>query len=192
MLKVVPFVRNLPDGTTWDPTPFYKERCKAPQTLRRYWPVLAHKFHTGEVGILKGLEQMTMDSMRVTNGKVTTMAGPLFFMCYLGWQDTSLPAKLPDLFPCAKMIHRLHGGKVECYNTYAKPCGEFMFCCQCTAALQVLGNSWDLCSSTEVMVKVLKSAVQTWFGDVDRNTVFSYTGIAPHKCGPDCPRAPKK
>ena len=77
------------------------------------------------------------------------------------------------------------------HNEYARACGELLFCSNCIAAIQVLGNSWDLASSTEVMVEVMDSALKHWFSDVPENQVYDYATHSVHICGPECVKAAK-
>ena len=184
------------DGTRWHCSEAARRRgVKVPTVLRRYWPRL---LRDANVPTLKAkfteYENITLDLNRYTDLKGNIMnAGVNFYIDHLSLYFTPLRRIPEQIYKCYLWVDK-HGS--VCLKSENKMrCGETILCHPCTAAVQLLGGAWHLPSVTEVLARLLMTAVPSWVDEVTDESIRpnfrSYVEPA-HNCGPHCVHNPDR
>ena len=184
------------DGTKWHCSEEARRRGdKVPTVLRRYWPRL---LQNANVPTLKGkftdYEKVTLDLNRYTDLKGNIMnAGVNFYIDHLSLYFTPLKRIPEQIYKCYLWVDK-HGG-ICLKGDNKMRCGETILCHPCAAAIQLLGGAWHLPSVTEVLARLLMTAVPSWVDEVTDESLRphfrSYVEPA-HNCGPYCPHNPDR
>jgi hypothetical protein len=175
------------DGCSWDPGPAASAALPHPVVLRRHWPILIEKAARGE--LMSSYERMTLDSLKVSNGRIRKYAGVGFFLTHLGFGISPSLSSIMTLRPCLGHVVMGTGDVVPADHPQATPCGVKIFCTNCYDILRVLGGAWHLHSAVEVLTTVLQTACREWINGENSVRWHDWAEEA-HICNRDCPLAP--
>lgn len=184
------------DGTRWHCSEEARRRGdKGPTVLRRYWPRLLLNANVPHLKAnFTDYEKKTLDLNRYTDLKGNIMnAGVNFYIDQLSLYFTPLKRIPEQIYKCYLWVDK-HGG-ICLKGDNKMRCGESILCHPCAAAVQLLGGAWHLPSVTEVLARLLLTAVPGWVHEVTdeshRPHFRSYDEPA-HDCGPYCPHNPDR
>jgi hypothetical protein len=113
-----------------------------------------------------------------------------FWCAWIGCGSTPLEKALNEVLPCVGLIMAVTGAAPPPNSNVGESCGVSRYCTTCESALTLLATSWHIPMMADVLVCVLRKALEQWV-DCSSDEIFILPSRqSVHSCGPACDMNP--
>ena len=116
------------------------------------------------------------------------LASRKLFLWWMGMENSGLEQILERKYPCYGTIFPLTGTAASPDCNVAVQCGATRYCTNCMAAIQMIGQAWEMHAMTDAVASWLLRTCLHWGGkDNASEGFYQLKQSMVHRCSDQCP-----